>query len=150
MPQTARYPLGVDASEPLSLLFVDDPVMTTAAAHPDSLVAVPFWPQGRICDGRRRGERPRRRCAADRVLATSLALREPARILCGSCGRITSAGGGGPDDSEFTVVQVAVEYGVPTSCNNASFRNALAGVETQTWVIGVALLRLRYLIIKKM
>jgi hypothetical protein len=39
--------------------------------------------------------------------------------------------------SAFALVQVAVEYGVLTSRNMTSFRNTLAGVETQTWAIGV-------------
>jgi hypothetical protein len=53
-------------------------------------------------------------------------------------------------NTEFALAQVAVEYGALTSRNLASFRNALAGVETQTWVIGVGVLVLLYLIVKRM
>jgi hypothetical protein len=53
-------------------------------------------------------------------------------------------------NSVFALVQVAAEYGVLTSRNMTSFRNALAGVETQTWVIGVGLLVLLYLVVRKM
>jgi hypothetical protein len=52
--------------------------------------------------------------------------------------------------SAFALVQVAVEYGVLASRNMTSFRNALAGVETQTWAVGVGVLVLLYLIVKKM
>jgi hypothetical protein len=50
----------------------------------------------------------------------------------------------------FALAQVAAEYGVLTSRDLASFRNALGNVETQTWVIGVGVLVLIYLIVKKM
>jgi hypothetical protein len=50
----------------------------------------------------------------------------------------------------FALAQVAVEYGVLTSRNMASLRNALAGVETQFWVMGIGVLVLLYLIVKKM